>query len=66
MAKDFQAQIPIQADLHRKVSKYCTSNDADEKVQVNDRISKGSRCHRQSTHQSTEYDYTSASKAIYQ
>lgn len=43
-----------------------TSDDADEKVQVNDGVGQGGGRHRQSRHQAAHHDNSPASKAIYQ
>lgn len=47
-----------------KILKYCTSNDANEEVEVNDGVPKRSSYHRHPTHQSTQHNYWPTSKAI--
>ena len=48
----------------KNISKYCTSNDANAKVEVKEGAPKRSGYHRDPTHKSTQYDYWPASKAI--
>lgn len=46
--------------------KSCTSDDADEKIKVNDGVGHGGGCHGQARHQAAHHDNSAASIAIYQ